>query len=81
MSFVGPRPPIIEEVKQYELKHLKRISVKPGITGLWQVTLRKNNDFDTWVAKDIEYIENWSLSLDVRILFMTIFEIIKLSGE
>lgn len=81
MSFVGPRPPIIEEVKQYELKHLKRISVKPGITGLWQVTLRKNNDFDTWVAKDIEYIENWSLSLDVKILFMTIFEIIKLSGE
>ena len=41
MSFIGPRPPIIDEVKQYELKHLKRISVKPGITGLWQVSLNK----------------------------------------
>ena len=58
MSFIGPRPPIISEVKQYELKHLKRISVKPGITGLWQVTLRQDNNFDRWVEKDIEYIEN-----------------------
>ena len=55
MSFIGPRPPIIDEVNQYELKHLKRISIKPGITGLWQVTLRQNNDFDKWVEKDIEY--------------------------
>ena len=46
MSFIGPRPPIVSEVGLYELKHLKRISVKPGITGLWQVTLRQNNNFD-----------------------------------
>ena len=58
MSFIGPRPPILDEVsEQYELKHLKRISIKPGITGLWQVTLRQDNNFDKWVEKDIEYIE------------------------
>jgi lipopolysaccharide/colanic/teichoic acid biosynthesis glycosyltransferase len=81
MSFVGPRPPIITEVKQYELKHLKRISVKPGITGLWQVTLRQDNNFDRWVKKDIEYIENWSIALDFKILFKTFNEIIGMTGE
>jgi lipopolysaccharide/colanic/teichoic acid biosynthesis glycosyltransferase len=81
MSFIGPRPPITEEVEQYELRHLKRISIKPGITGLWQVTLRQDNDFEKWVKKDIEYIDNWSLVKDIKILFLTILEIIKLSGE
>ena len=81
MSFVGPRPPIITEVKQYELKHLKRISVKPGITGLWQVTLRQDNSFDRWVKKDIEYIENWSVALDFKILLKTFNEIIGMTGE
>ena len=81
MSFIGPRPPIISEVKQYELKHLKRISVKPGITGLWQVTLRQDNNFDMWVEKDIEYIENWSVALDFKILLKTFNEIIGMTGE
>jgi len=81
MSFIGPRPPIISEVKQYELKHLKRISVKPGITGLWQVTLRQDNNFDRWVEKDIEYIENWSVILDFKILLKTFNEIIGMTGE
>ena len=81
MSFIGPRPPIISEVKQYELKHLKRISVKPGITGLWQVTLRQDNNFDRWVEKDIEYIENWSVALDFKILLRTFNEIIGMTGE
>ncbi len=81
MSFIGPRPPIISEVKQYELKHLKRISVKPGITGLWQVTLRQDNNFDRWVEKDIEYIENWSVGLDFKILLKTFNEIIRMTGE
>ena len=76
MSFVGPRPPIISEVKQYELKHLKRISVKPGITGLWQVSLRQDNNFDRWVEKDIEYIDNWSLVLDFKIIIKTFNEIL-----
>jgi len=81
MSFIGPRPPIISEVKQYELKHLKRISVKPGITGLWQVTLRQDNNFDRWVEKDIEYIENWTVALDFKILLKTFNEIIGMTGE
>ncbi len=81
MSFVGPRPPIISEVKQYELKHLKRISVKPGITGLWQVSLRQDNNFDRWVEKDIEYIDKWSLGLDIKILFLTIKEIFNMTGD
>lgn len=81
MSFVGPRPPIISEVKQYELKHLKRISVKPGITGLWQVSLRQDNNFDRWVEKDIEYIDNWSLVLDFKIIIKTFNEIFNLTGD
>ena len=81
MSFVGPRPPIISEVKQYELKHLKRISVKPGITGLWQVSLRQDNNFDRWVEKDIEYIDKWSLGLDIKIIFLTIKEIFNMTGD
>ena len=81
MSFIGPRPPILEEVSQYELKHLKRISIKPGITGLWQVTLRQDNNFDKWVEKDIEYIENWKIILDIKIIFLTFKEIYKLTGE
>ena len=81
MSFIGPRPPILEEVSQYELKHLKRISIKHGITGLWQVTLRQDNNFDKWVEKDIEYIENWNIFLDIKIIFLTFKEIYKLTGE
>ena len=81
MSFIGPRPPIPSEVSKYELKHLKRVSVKPGITGLWQVTLRQDNDFDKWVEKDIEYIENWNLMLDIKIIFKTFKEIFKLTGD
>lgn len=81
MSFVGPRPPIVAEVKKYNLHHLKRISVKPGITGLWQVTLRQDNSFEKWVEKDIEYIENWSIFQDIKILYKTIFEIIKMTGS
>ena len=81
MSFIGPRPPIPEEVLKYEIKHLKRVSVKPGITGLWQVTLRQDNDFDKWVEKDIEYIDNWSVFLDIKIALKTFKEIINLSGD
>ena len=81
MSFVGPRPPIVAEVKKYNLHHLKRISIKPGITGLWQVTLRQDNSFEKWVEKDIEYIENWSIFQDIKILYKTLFEIIKMTGS
>lgn len=72
MSVVGPRPPIAREVKQYELEHLRRLDVLPGITGLWQVQGREDPSFDNYVALDITYIDNWSLLLDVKIILRTI---------
>lgn len=72
MSIVGPRPPIEYEVEEYELWHRKRLDMKPGITGLWQVSGRNRLTFDEMVRADIYYIENWSLLLDVRILFLTL---------
>jgi exopolysaccharide biosynthesis polyprenyl glycosylphosphotransferase len=72
MSLVGPRPPLPSEVEGYDLWHRRRLSMKPGITGLWQVRDRHAADFDTWVAADLEYIDRWSLWLDMKILFKTI---------
>ena len=72
MSLVGPRPPLPSEVEGYDLWHRRRLSMKPGITGLWQVRDRRAADFDTWVEADLEYIDRWSLWLDVKILFKTI---------
>jgi exopolysaccharide biosynthesis polyprenyl glycosylphosphotransferase len=72
MSLVGTRPPTPEEVAGYEHKHRKRICIKPGITGLWQVSGRNDiRDFDEVVRLDIEYIDRWSLWLDVKILTKT----------
>lgn len=72
MSLVGPRPPIPSEVEQYEDWHRKRLEVKPGITGLWQVMGRSELPFEEMVMLDIYYIENWSLLLDFKILLRTI---------
>ncbi len=74
MSLVGPRPLPIDEVKQFDdLAHRRRLSVKPGITGLWQVSGRNNvKDFKDWVRLDLEYIDNWSLGLDFKILWLTV---------
>jgi exopolysaccharide biosynthesis polyprenyl glycosylphosphotransferase len=72
MSLVGPRPPLPGEVKSYDLWHRRRLSMKPGITGLWQVRARREPNFDRWVASDLEYIDRWSLWLDLQILFRTI---------
>jgi lipopolysaccharide/colanic/teichoic acid biosynthesis glycosyltransferase len=72
MSLVGPRPPLPSEVEGYDLWHRRRLSMKPGITGLWQVRDRRSADFDTWVEADLEYIDRWSLWLDLKILFKTI---------
>jgi len=72
MSLVGPRPPLPEEVAGYDLWHRRRLSMKPGMTGLWQVAGRRETDFDRWVAADLEYIDRWSLWLDLRILARTI---------
>ncbi len=72
MSLVGPRPPLAEEVAQYKPWHRQRLEVIGGITGLWQVSGRSDLTFDELCLLDIYYIENWSLSLDLRILLQTI---------
>jgi exopolysaccharide biosynthesis polyprenyl glycosylphosphotransferase len=71
MSLVGPRPPIANEVKLYELQHLRRLEVLPGLTGLWQVRARQDPSFDRYVALDLTYVENWTLWLDLKILART----------
>jgi exopolysaccharide biosynthesis polyprenyl glycosylphosphotransferase len=72
MSIVGPRPPIPYEVESYELWHRKRLDMKPGITGLWQVSGRNRLPFDEMVRMDLYYIENWSLLLDLKIILQTL---------
>lgn len=72
MSLIGPRPPLPEEVQQYDGWHLQRLLVKPGLTGLWQVNGRSNLSFDEMVRLDLYYAENWSPWLDTRILIRTI---------
>jgi exopolysaccharide biosynthesis polyprenyl glycosylphosphotransferase len=72
MSLVGPRPPIAAEVEQYDLAHLRRLDVLPGITGLWQVEARQDPSFDSYISLDTAYVENWSLLMDLRILARTV---------
>ncbi len=72
MSLVGPRPPLSEEVKQYEDWQRKRLSIKPGLTCIWLISGRSDLSFEEWMKLDLEYINNWSLSLDFFILLRTI---------
>ena len=72
MSLVGPRPPVPEEVRNYERWQRRRLRMRPGLTCLWALEGRDSLDFETWIRKDLEYIDNWSLSLDWKILFFTI---------
>jgi lipopolysaccharide/colanic/teichoic acid biosynthesis glycosyltransferase len=72
MSLVGPRPPLAEEVETYDVLALQRLSVKPGITCIWQVSGRSDLDFDTWLEMDLRYIREWSLGLDVKLLLATV---------
>ena len=72
MSLVGPRPPLPEEVAEYDVWHRRRLSMKPGITGLWQVEARHDPRFDRFVEHDLVYIDSWSLWLDVKILLRTV---------
>src|SRR5262245_3718448 len=81
MSLVGPRPLPLRDVAKFEEIWLKRrFSVKPGITCLWQINGRSNASFDSWIKQDLEYIDNWSLSLDLKILILTIPSVFKGSG-
>jgi exopolysaccharide biosynthesis polyprenyl glycosylphosphotransferase len=81
MSLVGPRPPVIGEYQHYSLPHLRRLDVMPGITGLWQVKARRDPSFDKYLDLDLEYIENWSMKLDLKILLETIPVVFKGTGE
>lgn len=80
MSMVGPRPPLPREVASYSLEHLHRLTVMPGVTGLWQVQARQDNSFSRYIALDLAYVKNWSLSLDLKILFRTVDVVLRGTG-
>ena len=78
MSLVGTRPPTLDEVEKYKRNQWRRISIKPGLTGMWQVSGRSNiTNFDEIVELDVEYIDNWSLMLDIRIILKTVLVLLK----
>jgi exopolysaccharide biosynthesis polyprenyl glycosylphosphotransferase len=81
MSLVGPRPPMAAEVEQYDLAHLRRLEVLPGITGLWQVEARQDPSFDSYISLDTAYVENWTLWLDLKILARTVGVVISGTGS
>ena len=80
MSIVGPRPPIPYEVEAYELRHRKRLDMKPGLTGLWQVSGRNRLPFEEMVKLDLFYIENWSLLFDLKIILRTVMVMLRGDG-
>jgi exopolysaccharide biosynthesis polyprenyl glycosylphosphotransferase len=81
MSLVGPRPPMASEVEQYDLSHLRRLDVLPGMTGLWQVEARQDPSFDSYISLDTAYVENWSLWLDMKILARTVGVVVSGTGS
>lgn len=80
MSLVGPRPPLASEVEKYDLAHLRRLDVLPGMTGLWQVEARQDPSFDSYISLDTAYVENWNLLLDLRILARTVGVVVAGTG-
>lgn len=81
MSLVGTRPPTLDEFSQYSPYHKKRLSFRPGLTGMWQVSGRSDiTDFEEIVRLDVEYIDNWSFGLDIKILLKTVLQVFKGSG-
>jgi len=80
MSLVGPRPHPVDDFEQYHLEHYRRLDVKPGLTGLWQVTARQDPSFETNMAMDLHYIENWNLWLDLEILWKTLPAVLRAEG-
>lgn len=80
MSLVGPRPPTLDEVPQYDSWQNRRLEVKPGITCIWQISARHDSDFDNWVRLDIEYVKKKSLLLDIKILLLTMPAVLSRKG-
>ncbi|MFZ0617694.1 MAG: sugar transferase [Candidatus Acidiferrales bacterium] len=81
MSLVGPRPHPLDDYKRYDLDHRRRLEVKPGLTGLWQVTARRDPSFETNMHLDLKYIDTWNLGLDAEILLRTFSEVWKGTGN
>jgi exopolysaccharide biosynthesis polyprenyl glycosylphosphotransferase len=81
MSLVGPRPPLESEVQKYDISHLRRLDVLPGMTGLWQVQARQDPSFDSYISLDTAYVENWNLLLDARILVQTVGVVLSGTGS
>lgn len=82
MSIVGTRPPLISETELYELHHRARLAIKPGVTGLWQVSGRSDiTDFEEVVRLDKTYISNWNIGLDIKILLKTVMVVLKRDGS
>tara|TARA_B100000927_G_C16167069_1_gene349789 strand:+ start:125 stop:544 length:420 start_codon:yes stop_codon:yes gene_type:complete len=83
MSLVGPRPLFEEDTQQFDQKYMRRLNVLPGLTGLLQINERNTDKFSIWYKYDMEYIDNWSLLLDLKIILKTPFSIFssKIQGE
>jgi exopolysaccharide biosynthesis polyprenyl glycosylphosphotransferase len=81
MSLVGPRPHPLDDYKRYTIEHLRRLDVKPGITGLWQVSARRDPCFEKNMKLDLQYIENWSLAMDLKVLIKTIPSVLRAEGR
>ena len=82
MSLVGTRPPTVDEWEKYDYRHMKRLAIKPGLTGLWQVSGRSDiQDFEEVVALDAKYISEWRLVSDVKILFKTVWVVARGKGS
>ena len=82
MSVVGTRPPTVDEWEKYELHHRVRLAMKPGVTGMWQVSGRSNiTDFEEVVKLDTQYISQWNLGLDIKIIFKTVAVVLKKEGS
>lgn len=81
MSLVGPRPPMAAEVEKYDITHLRRLDVLPGLTGLWQVEARQDPSFDSYISLDTAYVENWTLTLDLKILARTVGVVLMGTGS
>jgi len=81
MSLVGPRPHPFDDLAGYVEWHYARLAMKPGMTGMWQVSARRETDFDRWVQQDLDYIRRWSPAFDVRLLLMTVPAVLRGSGR
>lgn len=81
MSLVGPRPPLPTEFNQYSLEHLRRLDVKPGLTGFWQISSRQDPSFENYMKRDLEYIEKWGFWMDAKILLKTLPVVLKGEGR